>query len=347
MRPARMAHLGLVAALTLASPLAQPAPKSASYELKAGPGNVHWGYFSAAVKPALFVNPGDIVVMEDVVRIDPAAVEQAGVPAGEIPDHHRAIYREVKDRGPGSHILVGPVYVNGAEPGDVLEVRVLDVQLASSFAYNRHGPKMGAVPEEAPESFLRVIRFDQKHRTAEVASGVVIPLTRPFFGTMGVAPEAAKGRITSVAPGVHAGNLDNKELGAGSILYLPVYVPGALFSAGDGHAAQGDGEVDLNAIEAALRGRFQFFVHKGMKLKWPRAETPTHWIVMGLDANLEEAMKIAVRETIDFIVERFPRLTRPEAYMIASVAVDYRVTQVVDQVKGIHGMVPKAIFTGK
>jgi acetamidase/formamidase len=153
------------------------------------------------------------------------------------------------------------------------------------------------------------------------------------------------GRISSAPPGIHTGNLDNKDLSAGTTLYLPVYAPGALFSVGDAHAAQGQGEVDLTAIETGLRGKFQFIVRKDMKITWPRAETPTHWIVMGLNPNLEEAMKMAVRETIGFITQRFPKLTREEAYMIASVAVDYHVTQVVDGTKGIHGMIPKSIFT--
>jgi len=175
----------------------------------------------------------------------------------------------------------------------------------------------------------------------------VVPVERPFFGTMCVAPPPQLGRISSGPPGVHAGNLDNKDLGAGATLYLPVHVTGALFSAGDPHAAQGHGEVDLTAIETNLRGRFQFVVRKDMKLRWPRAETSSHWIVMGLHENLDEAMKIAVRETIDFITQRFPHLSRQEAYMIASVAVDYHVTQVVDGTKGIHGMIPKAIFAAR
>jgi acetamidase/formamidase len=165
---------------------------------------------------------------------------------------------------------------------------------------------------------------------------------------MGVAPPPVMGRISSAPPGIHAGNMDNKDIAAGASLYVPVYVPGALFSVGDAHAAQGQGEVDLTAIETGLRGRFQFIVRKDMKITtWPRAETPTHWIVMGLHPSLEEAMKMAVRETIGFITERFPKLSREEAYMIASVAVDYHVTQVVDGTKGIHGMIPKAIFTGR
>jgi len=155
------------------------------------------------------------------------------------------------------------------------------------------------------------------------------------------------GRISSAPPGVHTGNLDNRDLSAGTTLFMPIYAPGALFSVGDAHAAQGQGEVDLTAIETGLRGKFQFIVRKDMKITWPRGETPTHWIVMGLNPNLEEAMKMAVRETILFITQRFPKLSREEAYMIASVAVDYHVTQVVDGTKGIHGMIPKAIFTSQ
>jgi acetamidase/formamidase len=147
--------------------------------------------------------------------------------------------------------------------------------------------------------------------------------------------------------GVHTGNLDNRDLSAGTTLFMPIYTPGALFSVGDAHAAQGQGEVDLTAIETGLRGKFQFIVRKDMKITWPRGETPTHWIVMGLNPNLEEAMKMAVRETILFITQRFPKLSREEAYMIASIAVDYHVTQVVDGTKGIHGMIPKAIFTSQ
>jgi len=317
------------------------------HELKANPGNVHWGYFSAALRPALTINSGETVVIEDVPREEPAAFEAAGVPASEISENHRAIFREVKERGPGPHILVGPVYVNGAEPGDTLEVRILDVQIAYSYAYNRQRPYAGTLPDEFPRFWQRVIRIDRQNQRAEVAPGVVVPVPRPYFGTMGVAPDATLGRISSAPPGVHTGNLDNTDLGAGATLYMPVHVRGALFSAGDCHAAQGHGEVDGTAIETGLRGRFQFIVRKDMKLKWPRAETATHWIVMGLHPDLDEAMKIATRETIDFIVERFPRLTREEAYMIASVAVDYVVTQVVDQTKGVHGLIPKGIFAGR
>lgn len=314
-----------------------------TYELKASPENIHWGYFSAELEPVIRVNPGDIVIIEDVPRLDPIDMEKWGIPAEEMSEGYRRIYREVTDKGPGPHIMVGPVYINGAEPGDVLEVRILEVELAYTFGYSRLSSRGGTLPGEF-ERWERILRIDLENKTTQAAEGVVIPMNNPFFGSMGVAPAAAAGRISTVPPGNYAGNLDNKDLGTGSILYIPVHTKGALFSAGDGHGVQGHGEVSINALETGLRGRFQFFVRKDMKLKWPRAETPTHWMVMGLHEDLDEAMKIAVRETIDFIVERFPHLDRNEAFMLASLAVDYHVTQNVDRTKGIHGMIPKDIF---
>ena len=333
------------AAIILAG-LATTSSGAAEFTLMPSPRTVHIGDFDAAKRPVLTISSGDIVVVETAAALEPDMVDQSGVvPSSAVPQYVRDIYREVKDRGPGPHVLTGPIYVNGAMPGDVLEVHILAVDLAVDYGYNRQRPYTGALPEEFNAFWQRVIRLDRAKKTAEVAPGVVVPLDRPFFGTMGLAPPAAMGRIPSMAPGIHTGNLDNKDLGAGSILYMPVHAPGALFSVGDAHAAQGHGEVDLSAIETGLRGRFQFIVRKDMKLTWPRGETPTHWIVMGLNPKLDEAMKMAVRETIGFITQRFPRLSREEAYMIASVAVDYHVTQTVDGTVGIHGMIPKAIFT--
>jgi acetamidase/formamidase len=322
--------------------------RAAEYTLMPSPQTVHIGHFSAALKPVLTVNSGDIVTIETATHIDPAEIDRSGVvPPTSAPEYVRAIYREVTDRGPALHILTGPIFVNGAIPGDVLEVRILEIELAVPYGFNAQRPYTGALAEEFPRFFQRIIPINRQAKTAEIAPGVIIPLIRPFFGTMGVAPLPAMGRISSAPPGIHTGNLDNKDLIAGTTLYMPVNAPGALFSVGDAHAAQGQGEVDLTAIETGLRGRFQFIVHKDMNITWPRAETPTHWIVMGLSPNLEEAMKMAVRETINFITQRFPKLSREEAYMIASVAVDYHVTQVVDGTKGIHGMIPKAIFTAQ
>ena len=318
---------------------------AAEHTLMPSPQTVHIGHFLYSVKPVLTIDSGDIVTIETAAALVPDVVDKSGVvPPSVVPQYVRDIYGNVKDRGPGPHILTGPVFVRGAEPGDVLEVRILDIQLAVDYGYNRQRPYTGALPEEFTSAWTRIIPIDRAAKTAEVAKNVVIPLDRPFFGTMGLAPPAAMGRISSGPPGVHAGNMDNKDLIAGTTLFMPVHEAGALFSTGDAHGAQGHGEVDLSAVETGLRGKFQFVVRKDMKLVWPRAETPTHWIVMGLHPNLEEAMKIVVRETIDFITKRFTHLTREEAYMIASVAVDYHVTQVVDGTKGIHGMIPKSIF---
>jgi acetamidase/formamidase len=328
------------AGLLAASASSLPA---AEHALMPTPQTVHIGHFLATLKPVLTIDSGDTVTIESVSSIVPAVVDASGVvPPSAVPQNLRDIYGKVQDRGPGPHVLTGPIAIRGAMPGDVLELRILEVELAQDWGYNRQRPYAGTLPDEFPAIWTRIIPIDRKAKTAQVARGVTVPVNRPFFGIMGVAPDS--GRISSGPPGVHAGNLDNKDLVAGTTLFMPVHAPGALFSAGDAHAAQGHGEVDLSAIETAMRGKFQFILRKDMKLRWPRAETPTHWMVMGLHVDLDEAMKIAVRETIDLIVQRFPHLTREEAYMIASVAVDYHVTQVVDGTKGIHGMIPKSIF---
>jgi acetamidase/formamidase len=189
---------------------------------------------------------------------------------------------------------------------------------------------------------MRIIPLDAVKMVARFAEGIEVPL-RPFFGSMGVAPPETSGRVNSAPPGIHAGNLDNKELVAGTTLLIPVHVPGALFQVGDGHAGQGDGEVDITALETSLTGTLRFFVRKGARLNWPRAETPTHFIAMGIDKDLDEAMKIAVREAVDLIVAE-KKLDRDDAYMLCSIAVDFHVTQVVDGTKGVHAMIPKAIF---
>ena len=177
---------------------------------------------------------------------------------------------------------------------------------------------------------------------AELDNGIVVPL-KPFFGSMGVAPPPDSGRVSSNPPGIHAGNLDNKELVAGTTLYIPVHAPGALFEVGDGHAAQGDGEVDQTAIETSLRGRLQLTVRKDMKLSWPRAETPTHWITMGTDTSLTVATRIAVRQMVEFLMEK-KGLTQVEAYRLASIAADLRITELVDFKVAVHMMISKEIL---
>ncbi|MGI8746340.1 MAG: acetamidase/formamidase family protein [Bryobacteraceae bacterium] len=319
-----------------------PCCRAETYELKATPKTVVWGYYSASAAPVLRIRSGDRVKIETVSTGSPSRFEASGVAPDQIPRNFRRIYQEVKDKGPGGHILTGPIYVEGAEPGDVLEVRILSIELTLPFAYNGFRPGSGFLPDDFPFARTKIIPLDRTRMVARFSDSIEIPL-HPFFGSMGIAPPEANGRINSGPPWIHAGNLDNKELVAGTILYIPVHVKGALFEVGDGHAGQGNGEVDITALETALTGTFEFAVRKDMHLKWPRAETPTHFIAMGIHADLTEAAKLAVREAIDFLVEE-KHLSRDDAYMLASTAVDFCITQLVDGNKGVHAMIPKGIF---
>jgi acetamidase/formamidase len=224
----------------------------------------------------------------------------------------------------------------------MLEVRIRSVDVRLPIAGQSFVPNRGLLPEDYPYGRARVLWIDLTRRTIEYAPGVEVPV-KPFWGVIGVAPPSTMGRVPSGPPNVFGGNLDNPSLGAGSTLYLPVHVPGALLSIGDGHAAQGYGEVCLSAVETSLKGEIQVVLHKGASIRWPRAETPTHYITMGLHADLNEAAKIATREMIDFIVAN-KKLSRDDTYMLLSAAMDLVVTQAVDGTKGIHAMMPKGIF---
>jgi len=318
--------------------------QGAQHTLAGSPKTIHWGHYSSRIAPVLKINPGDTVTIVSPHGL-PAVYEAGGIPLNEIPQALRDIDREVKDRGPGPHILVGPIHINGAEPGDMLEVHIKEVKITAPFGYNTNWVGMGTLPEDFPYTAFRVLRMDLGKMTSEVLPGVVLPL-RPFFGSMGVAPPAVMGKISSAPPGIHGGNIDNKELIAGTVLYLPIHIKGALFSVGDPHGVMGDGEVCLSALEVAeMTGTFQFFVRK-KRIIWPRAETPTHFITMGLNEDLDVAAKMAVREMIDYLHEE-KGISRENAYMLCSLAVDLRVTQLVDGVKGIHAMLPKSIFVGR
>jgi acetamidase/formamidase len=314
-----------------------------AYQLKATPKTIAWGYYDAAAAPVLRIQSGDTVEIQTVSG-NPSRLEAAGVAPDQIQPELRAIYKEVTIKGPGGHLLTGPVYIEGAEPGNVLEVRIQSIKLSVPYATNSFSPGRGFLPEDFPYALTKVIPLDEKKMIARFAPGIEIPL-KPFFGSMGIAPPDVSGRISSGPPWVHAGNLDNRELVAGTTLYIPVHAKGALFEVGDGHAGQGNGEVDITAMETSLVGTFQFTVRKDMHLKWPRAETPTHFITMGIHEDLTEATKMATREMIDFLVAE-KHLNRNEAYMLTSVAADLDITQVVDGNKGVHAMIPKAIFKG-
>lgn len=320
-----------------------PAPKT--HQLKPTPKTVAWGYYDATATPVLRIQSGDTVEVQTLLTSSPTALQRAFVPQDQIEQSLKDIYKDVTEKGPGGHILTGPIFVEGAEAGDTLEVRIKSVQLALPYAYTAFGPRSGFLPEDFPRSKMKIIPLDQKRMVGKFSDDVEIPL-KPFFGSMGVAPPVELGRVSSAPPGIHAGNLDNKELVAGTTLFIPVHTRGALFSVGDGHAAQGDGEVCITALETSLTGTLEFIVRKDMKLKWPRAETPSHYIVMGLDKDLTEAAKLATREAIDFLSNQ-KKLSQDDAYMLASVAVNFRITQVVDGTKGVHGMIPKEIFKTK
>ena len=335
----RTAILSVMLLLALAAQAQQPA---ATYQLKPTPKTVAWGYYDAATPPVMRVKSGDTVEVQTLITSSPTRLEGAGVKPADVEQSLRDIYREVTNKGPGGHILTGPIFVEGAEPGDVLEVRIKQIKLAIPYAYNAFSPGRGFLPEDFPYVKMRIIPLDEARMVAHFADGIEIPL-HPFFGSIGVAPPDVSGRISSAPPWIHAGNLDNKELVAGTTLFIPIHTKGALFLAGDGHAGQGNGEVDITAMETSLIGTFQLIVRKDMHLRWPRAETPTHYITMGLHEDLTEAAKAALREMIDFLVT-VKHLTRDDAYQLSSVAADLDITQLVDGNKGVHAMIPKAIF---
>jgi acetamidase/formamidase len=306
------------------------------------PSTVAFGYYDAAAIPVLRVQSGDEVIVGTEITSSPTRLEQVGVKPADVQSSLRAIYDSVKVRGPGGHILTGPIYVEGADSGDVLEVRIESIDLAIPYAYNGFGPRRGFLPEDYDYAKTKIIPLDKEHMTAQFAPGITVPL-HPFFGSIGVAPPQVMGKISSAPPGIHAGNLDNKELVAGTTLYIPVWAKGALLEIGDGHAGQGNGEVDITAMETSLTGRFKLIVRKDLHLTMPRAETPTHWITMGIDSNLVAATKQAVREAITFLVTT-KGLSRDDAYMLTSVACDVDITELVDGTVGVHVMIPKSIF---
>jgi acetamidase/formamidase len=329
---------------TLSMSWPPPAP-GRLFTLMPTPATVAWGWYDAAGTPVLRVNSGDEVTVRALSTCSPTALVRAGLDSSRVEKLARDIYaaRSTMKTGPGGHILTGPIYVEGADSGDVLEVRFKSIRPAIDYACNSFGPRSGFIPEEFPgKSQSKIIELDTVRMLGHFSSGITIPL-HPFFGSVGVAPPASIGRVNSAPPGIHAGNLDNKELVAGTTLYIPVWTRGALLEIGDGHAGQGNGEVDITAMETSLTGRVQLVVRKDMHLAWPRAETPTHYIAMGIDKDLTVATKLAVKQAIDLLVQ-VKGMTREDAYQLVSVACDVDVTQLVDGPVGVHVMIPKSIF---
>jgi acetamidase/formamidase len=312
---------------------------SRTHELACSPETVHWGYFDAKLKPQLEVQSGDAVTIHCVSG---AAEILPGPPFTVLPEH-REIHAKCTPHI-GRHILTGPVHVAGAQRGDVLQVDVLDIKFRTDWGWNVQRPLMGTLPEDFQFYRLTHIPIDAERNVCRMPWGTEIPLS-PFFGIMGVAPPPEWGQCSSVEPRAFGGNIDNKELGIGSTVFFPVFADGALFSAGDGHGVQGDGEVNLTALETCLSGTFRLTVRKDMKLTMPRGETKTHYITHGMDPDLDDAAKEALRDMIRLICSR-TNLAPEDAYMMCSLACDLHVTQLVDGNKGVHAMLRKELIAG-
>jgi acetamidase/formamidase len=313
----------------------------ARHILKATPKTVHLGGFSDSLAPVLRVQSGDRIQVETLTGF--ACVPEA--PAAFVPEALRQIYDTLPDSqkpGPGPHLLTGPIWVEGAEPGQVLEVRLEAIRPGLPIGFNLIRPGLGNLPQRFSQRSLRFLPLDLERMVAEFPpnSGIQIPL-RPFFGILGV---ATPGSCSSVPPGPFGGNLDNRHLQVGARVFLPIFLPGARFSIGDGHSAQGDGEVNLTAIETAMNGTITLTLRPDLRLQLPLAETPTHWITMGFGASLDRALDQALEQMINFLVQ-WLGLEAEEAYVLCSIGVDFNVTQVVNQpMKGVHGLLPKGIL---
>lgn len=303
--------------------------------IQAGPETCHWGYFDATLDPVATVPSGAEVTMNSVS----GGPEVLPDDSFHIPPELLAIHETGVPKVPG-HILTGPVAVEGAVPGDVLQVDILDVRLRQDWGFTFIRPLSGTLPLDFSERQGMTLRLDADANEAHLPWGRKLPLAL-FFGVMAVAPPRGWGRISTIEPRAHGGNLDNKELVAGTTLYLPVHAEGALFSCGDGHGAQGDGEVCVTAIETALQGRFRLTLRRDLDMTYPEAETPTHYITMGMHPDLDTCVEMALRRMM-VVVSAKLGISRAEAYMLCSLAGDLRITQTVNREKGVHMMMAKS-----
>jgi acetamidase/formamidase len=353
------AGLTALAAAGIAAPVqakAAPVPTAGpafpqAIHLKSRPETIHWGFFDAALPPVLHVKPGDVVTIDTLSHqgmingTDPVTFfgEYGIAPQDVLQDAIDVYAAKQPQPGMSAHIMTGPIYVQGAEPGDVLEVRILESHARVPYGVNKTGPGSGVLPNLLTEGSTMVIPLDLRRKIADVAPGVNVPIDA-FQGIMCTAPAPALGMVSSRPPGPFGGNMDLRDLVSGCTLYLPVFNDGALFSTGDGHTAQGDGEVDGTAIETSLTTTVQFFLHKGMDASWPGAESPTHFITMGIDTDLDTALAISLQQAVDFLQQRVG-LTAAQAYTLASVAVDFEIAEAVNYTKVVHGRIPKSIFS--
>lgn len=322
----------------------------AAATLRSTPDSVLWGYIAANLAPALTIQSGDVVEIETLSHQGLTTAQDPekffagyGIAAAEVLADAKTVFSAVKrPKGASVHILTGPIYIDGAESGDALEVRVLDVKFRVPYGVNNTGPGRGVLPNLLSEPSARLIRIDLERRVALFSSEVEIPLN-PFMGIMAVAPPMSLGMVSSTPPGAWGGNMDLKYLAAGSSLYLPVYNRGAQFFTGDGHAVQGDGEVDGGAIEISLAPTLQFILHKKKSIKLPRVETATDYLLTGLSVDLNEAARMALQEAVDFL-QNEKSLSKADAYALSSLAVDLGIGEAVDIVNLVYARIPKKIF---
>jgi acetamidase/formamidase len=318
--------------------------------LKSTPDTVLWGYIAANLAPALTVKPGSLVEIEALshqgltTAQDPEVFfARYGIAGHEVLADAKQVYAEVKrPKGASVHILTGPIYVEGAEPGDTLEIRVHDIKFRVPYGVNNTGPGKGVLPKLLKEPTAKLIRVDLERRVALFSDEIEIPLN-PFMGIMAVAPPTSLGLVSSTPPGAWGGNIDLKFTGIGSSLFLPVFNKGGQFFTGDGHAVQGDGEVDGGAIEISLKPTLQFLVHKGKTLKQPRVETATDYLTTGLDVDVNVAMRIALQEAVDFL-QCEKGMSAADAYALSSLALDLGIGEAVDVVNLVYAKIAKSIF---
>jgi acetamidase/formamidase len=342
----------IVAWVAPAAAQSVPPKDTPDVTLRSSPETVIWGYISVDVPPAATIKSGDTVKIDTVSHQgllsneDPVTFfGKAGIPPDQVLRDASEIYSTVRRvKGLSAHVLTGPIYIEGAEPGDMLEVRIHKIDLRVPYGVNNSGPRVGVLPHLLTAPAPKIIKFDTERNVALFAPGIEVPLS-PFLGVMAVAPSRDVLLVSSRPPWRWGGNMDFNKLVPGSSLFLPVFNPGAQFYAGDPHAVQADGEVNGTAIEASLTATLQFIVHKGEGkfMRWPRAEDATHYYSMGMDLDLDVAMRHATQETVNFLQENF-NLSAADAYALASIAVDFRVAEAVDSVQLIYGAIPKKLF---
>lgn len=306
--------------------------------------NVEWGNFDPNRNPVISVESGETVEIQTVTAPREKhlkLLEDSGIEREKILQDEVNIKNTVLKTGP--HVVTGPIEIKGAKPGDALEVRVKDIEFRAPYGFNLFKPGGGVEEKKFPYQETHVIPFDIENNIAQFDDDTEIPL-EPFLGIMAVSPHPEAGKTSTIPPGYFGGNLDLKQLGVDSRLYLPVNTEGALFWAGDGHGVQGNGEVCLTAAETSLTATLEFVIHKqNERLRWPIAETKNHYIIMGFDQNLDQAMSHAVNECVSFLSKQ-KQIDESDAYRLASLSVDFNVTQVVNNTKGIHAMIPKYLF---